>query len=63
MGVTEIIVVGQRNGRKGNSLAGGIHSLVRDVRARETMEEIVGRAVFLKDHNDILNFLREQVRR
>jgi hypothetical protein len=42
MGVTEIVVIGQRNGREWDGLAFGIYSLVGDIRARQAMEKIVG---------------------
>jgi hypothetical protein len=63
MGVTEVVVIGQGNGLEWNDLAFGIYSAVSDVRARQAMEKIVGRAILLKDYNHMLNLLRKLIRR
>jgi hypothetical protein len=55
MGVIEVVVIGQWNGREWNNLACGIYSIVGDVSARQAMEKIVGCAILLKDYHYMLN--------
>ena len=58
--VTQIVVVSERYGGQGNDLSPGIHATVGDVSIRQTMKQIVGCAVFLKNNYHMLNFLRHE---
>jgi hypothetical protein len=59
MCVTQIVVVRQRYGRQGNLLTLRIYSAGGDVHTRQEVwvapEQVVGRAIFLKDYNHVLN--------
>ena len=57
MGVTQVVIVRQRHGRQRNCLALGIHPARGDVHTwqeiRVAPKQIVGRAIFLEDHDHI----------
>src|ERR1700722_13461811 len=56
--VAEVVVVVQVDLREWNGLASGVHAAVGDVRVRETVEQIIRRAILLEDYHHVFEFLR-----
>ena len=55
--MAEVVVVRQRDRRKWNGLAHGVHAAVGNIRVRETVEEIIRRAILLENHDHMFENL------
>src|SRR5260370_24310898 len=63
VGMAEDIVVGEGDGRKRNGLSERVDTAVGNIGVGQTVKEIIGGAVLLKDDNNVLNLLSWRRRR